>query len=166
MRAAKRWMPFTHRYDEQRFFTREGGRRVATPLFLVLLLVEFTDLIFAVDSIPAIFAVTTDPFLVYTSNVFAILGLRSMYFLLAGVVEKFHLLRYGLAVILAFVGTKMLIVDIVKVPIALSLGVILTALAASIVASLLIPPKHDPVKEAEAAGAAHDPMAGMEKEVG
>ena len=153
MRAAKRWLPFTHRYDEQRFFTMEGGRRVATPLFLVLLLVEFTDLIFAVDSIPAIFAVTTDPFLVYTSNVFAILGLRSMYFLLAGVVEKFHLLRYGLAVILAFVGTKMLIVDWVKVPILVSLGVILTALTVSVVASLLIPPKHDPVKAAAEAGA-------------
>jgi tellurite resistance protein TerC len=159
MRAAKRWLPFTHRYDEQRFFTREEGRRVATPLFLVLLLVEFTDLIFAVDSIPAIFAVTTDPFLVYTSNVFAILGLRSMYFLLSGVVEKFHLLRYGLAVILAFVGTKMLIVDWVKIPIAVSLGVILTALTASIVASLLIPPKHDPVEEAAAAGA-KEPLAG------
>ena len=159
MRAAKRWLPFTHRYHEQQFFTMEGGRRVATPLFLVLLLVEFTDLIFAVDSIPAIFAVTTDPFLVYTSNVFAILGLRSMYFLLAGVVEKFHLLRYGLAVILAFVGTKMLIVDWVHVPIVVSLGVIITALAASIIASLLIPPKHDPVREAEEAGAAHEPLA-------
>jgi tellurite resistance protein TerC len=159
MRAARRWMPFTHRYDEQKFFTREGGRRVATPLFLVLLLVEFTDLIFAVDSIPAIFAVTTDPFLVYTSNVFAILGLRSMYFLLAGVVEKFHLLRYGLAVILAFVGTKMLIVDLVHVPIAVSLGVILAALATSIVASLLSPPRHNPVEEAAAAGAAHEALA-------
>ena len=155
MRLAKRWLPFTSRYHEQRFFVLEQGRRVATPLFLVLLLVEFTDLIFAVDSIPAIFAVTTDPFLVYTSNVFAILGLRSMYFLLAGVIEKFHLLRYGLAIILAFVGVKMLIADITPVPIGVSLLVILAVLVASIVLSLLIPPKHDPVKEAQEAGAAN-----------
>jgi tellurite resistance protein TerC len=157
MRLAKRWLPFTSHYHEQHFFVRENGRKVATPLFLVLLLVEFTDLIFAVDSIPAIFAVTTDPFLVYTSNVFAILGLRSMYFLLAGVVDKFHLLRYGLAVILAFVGVKMLIADIAHVPIGVSLGVILTVLVLSVVLSLLIPPKTDPVKEMEEAGGA-DPF--------
>lgn len=154
MRLAKRWLPFTSRYHEQRFFVREEGRTLATPLFLVLLLVEFTDLIFAVDSIPAIFAVTTDPFLVYTSNVFAILGLRSMYFLLAGVVDKFHLLRYGLAVILAFVGTKMLLADVFPVPIGVSLVLILTVLLASVVLSLVIPAKHNPVKEAEEAGAA------------
>ena len=154
MRLAKRWLPFTSRYHEQRFFVREEGRTLATPLFLVLLLVEFTDLIFAVDSIPAIFAVTTDPFLVYTSNVFAILGLRSMYFLLAGVVDKFHFLRYGLAIILAFVGTKMLVAEVFPVPIGISLVVILTVLLASVVLSLLIPPKHDSVKEAEEAGAA------------
>jgi tellurite resistance protein TerC len=102
-------------------------------------MVEFTDLIFAVDSIPAIFAVTTDPFLVYTSNIFAILGLRSLYFLLAGVVGKFHLLKYGLAVILVFVGIKMIGVDYFKVPILVSLGVIVGVLATSIIASLLVP---------------------------
>ena len=113
---------------------------MATPLFLVLMLVEFTDLVFAVDSIPAIFAVTTDPFLVYTSNVFAILGLRSMYFLLAGIVHKFVYLKYGLAVILTFVGVKMLIVDIYHVPILVSLGFIILTLASTIAASLLFPP--------------------------
>ena len=137
-RLAKRSLPFTPRYDGQKFFTLENGRRVATPLFLVLLMVEFTDLIFAVDSIPAIFAVTTDPFLVYTSNIFAILGLRSLYFLLAGVVGKFHLLKYGLAVILVFVGVKMIGAEYFHVPILVSLGVIVGVLAASIVASLLI----------------------------
>ena len=138
-RLARRSMPFTTVYDGQRFFTRENGRRVATPLFLVLIMVEFTDLIFAVDSIPAIFAVTTDPFIVYTSNIFAILGLRSLYFLLAGVVGKFHMLKYGLAVILVFVGAKMIGAAWFHVPILVSLGVIVGALAISIIASLLIP---------------------------
>jgi len=138
-RLAKRFLPFTTDYNGQKFFTLETGRRVATPLFLVLLMVEFTDLIFAVDSIPAIFAVTTDPFIVYTSNIFAILGLRSLYFLLAGVVGKFHLLKYGLAVILVFVGAKMMASDFVHVPILASLAVIVGALAASIVASLVVP---------------------------
>jgi tellurite resistance protein TerC len=114
---------------------------VATPLMLVLLLVEFTDLVFAVDSIPAIFAVTTDPFLVFTSNVFAILGLRSMYFLLSGIVHKFVYLKYGLAVILTFVGVKMVIVDFYHFSIMTSLGVIIITLAVSIVASLYFPPK-------------------------
>ena len=138
-RIARRSLPFTTTYDGQKFFTIENGRRVATPLFLVLLMVEFTDLIFAVDSIPAIFAVTTDPFLVYTSNIFAILGLRSLYFLLAGVVGKFHLLKYGLALILIFVGVKMIGADYFHVPILVSLGVIVGVLATSIVASLMIP---------------------------
>jgi tellurite resistance protein TerC len=138
-RLARRFLPFTTEYAGQKFFTLETGRRVATPLFLVLLMVEFTDLIFAVDSIPAIFAVTTDPFIVYTSNIFAILGLRSLYFLLAGVVGKFHLLKYGLAVILVFVGAKMIGSELVHVPILVSLAVIVGALAASIVASLIIP---------------------------
>ena len=106
MRTARRFLRVTNDYDGQKFFTKEQGLSVATPLFLVLLLVEFTDLVFAVDSIPAIFAVTTDPFLVYTSNVFAILGLRSMYFLLAGVVHKFVYLKYGLSAILTFVGVQ------------------------------------------------------------
>jgi tellurite resistance protein TerC len=99
VKLAKRLLPFSHEYHGQKFFTIENGRRLATPLLLVLVLVEFTDLIFAIDSIPAIFAVTRDPFLVYTSNIFAILGLRSLYFLLANVVHRFHLLKYGLAVI-------------------------------------------------------------------
>lgn len=138
-RLAKRFLPFTTGYNGQKFFTLESGRRVATPLFLVLLMVEFTDLIFAVDSIPAIFAVTNDPFIVYTSNIFAVLGLRSLYFLLAGVVGKFHLLKYGLAVILVFVGAKMMGSNLLHVPILASLAVIVGALAASIIASLLIP---------------------------
>ncbi|HEY0994377.1 MAG TPA: TerC family protein [Gemmatimonadaceae bacterium] len=139
VRFTRRFFPMTSRYDGAHFFTTENGKKVATPLLLVLVLVEFTDLMFAVDSIPAIFAVTTDPFLVFTSNIFAILGLRSLYFLLAAVVHRFHLLKYGLAVILTFVGVKMLIVDWVKVPILVSLGVILGVLALSIVASLLWP---------------------------
>jgi tellurite resistance protein TerC len=144
MRTARRFLRVTEKYDGQKFFTKENGLSVATPLFLVLLLVEFTDLVFAVDSIPAIFAVTTDPFLVYTSNVFAILGLRSMYFLLAGVVHKFVYLKFGLSAILIFVGAKMLIVDFYHVPIAISLGFIVLTLATTIAASLLVPPKGPP----------------------
>src|SRR5512147_2383205 len=136
-RWARRLLPLTPRYDGQRFWARENGRRVATPLFLVLLLVEFTDLVFAIDSIPAIFAVTRDPFLVYTSNVFAILGLRSLYFLLAGVVHRFVYLKLGLAAILVFVGAKMALVDWVKVPAGISLGVIASILTVAVVASLL-----------------------------
>jgi tellurite resistance protein TerC len=145
MRTARRFLRVTNHYDGQNFFTKEMGLKVATPLFLVLLLVEFTDLVFAIDSIPAIFAVTTDPFLVYTSNVFAILGLRSMYFLLAGVVNKFVYLKYGLSAILTFVGFKMLIVKWVHVPIPISLGFILLTLATSIAASFLFPPSHEDV---------------------
>jgi tellurite resistance protein TerC len=140
MRTARRFLKVTSVYDGQNFFSKQNGSSLATPLFLVLLLVEFTDLVFAVDSIPAIFAVTTDPFLVYTSNVFAILGLRSMYFLLAGVVHKFVYLKYGLAAILTFVGGKMLIVDFYHMPIYVSLGFILLALATTITASLMFPP--------------------------
>lgn len=131
----RRIFPITEAYEEDKFFVRRAGRLFATPLFIVLLVIESTDLIFAVDSIPAIFAVTDNAFIVYTSNVFAILGLRSLYFLLAGVVDKFHYLKLGLSVVLVFVGVKMLIVDIYKIPIALSLGVIATILTASIVAS-------------------------------
>ena len=117
----------------------ENGRRYATPLLLVLLLVEATDLIFAIDSIPAIFGITRDPFLVFTSNIFAVLGLRSLYFLLASVVTKFWMLKYGLAVILTFVGTKMLVESWIHIPILLSLGVVLGLLAASIAGSLIWP---------------------------
>ena len=153
VRLFRKMFPVTSEYREGRFFVTEGGRRLATPLFLVLLTVEVTDLIFALDSIPAIFAVTTDTFIVYTSNVFAILGLRSLYFALAGCMGLFVYLKYGLAVILAFVGVKMLIVDLYKIPIALSLGVILGVLAISIVASLRWPP-HAKKKEEEGTPAA------------
>lgn len=139
VRLTRRFFPVTHKYNGQYFFLVENGKRYATPLLVVLVLVEFTDLMFAVDSIPAIFAVTTDPFLVFTSNIFAIMGLRSMYFLLAAVVHKFHLLKYGLAVILTFVGIKMLISGVYKVPIGVSLGVILGVLAVSVVASFIWP---------------------------
>ena len=141
VRLARRWLPLTPRYDGQRFWTVENGRRVATPLFLVLLLVEFTDLVFAIDSIPAIFAITDDAFIVYTSNVMAILGLRSMYFLLAGVVHKFVYLKYGLSLVLVFVGAKMMLIDVFKVPTAVSLAVIATVIGGSIALSLLRPPK-------------------------
>ena len=119
----------------------ENGVRYATPLFIVLLLIEFTDLIFAVDSIPAILAITDDAFIVYTSNVFAILGLRSLYFALAGITKYFHYLKYGLATVLMFVGMKMVMVDYYKVPTEISLAVIAIILAVSVLASILYPPK-------------------------
>ncbi|MCC6297887.1 MAG: TerC family protein [Anaerolineales bacterium] len=137
LRIFRKIMPISESYEDDKFFVRRAGKLLATPLFVVLLVVESTDLIFAVDSIPAIFAVTQDPFIVYTSNVFAILGLRSLYFLLAGVVDKFHYLKFGLSVVLVFVGVKMLIVDFYKIPVGLSLGVIATILTTSIVASLI-----------------------------
>ncbi len=140
VKLARRFLPISDRYDGQRFWTVENGRRVATPLFLVLLLVEFTDLVFAIDSIPAIFAITKDPFIVYTSNVMAILGLRSMYFLLAGIVPKFVYLKYGLSMVLVFVGAKMMLLDVFKVPTLVSLGVIATLIGGSIALSLLRPP--------------------------
>ena len=130
----------TEAYHGERFFVMKEGLRYATPLFLVLVLVEITDLIFAVDSIPAIFAVTTDPFVIFTSNIFAILGLRAMYFLLADMAERFHLLNYGLALIVMFVGVKMLIMDLYKIPIPWMLGTVFTVLVVSIGASLLRPP--------------------------
>jgi tellurite resistance protein TerC len=142
VRWFKRLMPVTSDYREDRLFVRENGVRMATPLFVVLLLVEFTDLIFAVDSIPAIFAVTTDPFIVYTSNVFAILGLRSLYFALAGVIDKFRYLKIGLGVVLVFVGVKMLLAHSpYKLDTLVSLGVIVTVLTVSVVASWLRPRK-------------------------
>jgi|SRR5687767_6317098 tellurite resistance protein TerC len=132
-------VPMTEQYHGTKFFTHVDGRRIATPLLLVLVLVEFTDLIFAVDSIPAIFGITRDPFIVFTSNIFAILGLRSMYFLLAAVIEQFYLLKYGLAIILAFIGVKMLGESLFHVPILLSLGIVLGTLALSILASKIWP---------------------------
>jgi tellurite resistance protein TerC len=140
VRWFKKLMPVTPEYRGDRFFVRENGILMATPLFVVLILVEISDVIFAVDSIPAIFAVTTDPFIVYTSNVFAILGLRSLYFALAGVMDKFHYLKLGLGVILTFVGLKMLLVHTPwKIDTLVSLGVIVAILAASVIASLLKP---------------------------
>jgi len=141
LRLFKRFMPVADHYDEGRFFTRKNGIRMATPLFVVLLIVETTDVIFAVDSIPAILAVTHDPFIVYTSNAFAILGLRSLYFALSGIMKLFHHLRYGLAIILGFVGAKMILSDIYKIPIVTSLCVIAGVLVLSVVASLLWPKK-------------------------
>jgi tellurite resistance protein TerC len=140
VRLVTRYIPITRHYEDEKFFTRSAGRRVGTLLLLVLVIVEVTDLVFAVDSIPAIFAVTTNTFIVYTSNVFAILGLRSMYFLLAGVVERFHYLKLGLAIVLTFIGVKMLIVMAgVQIPIAISLGVVASVLVAAVAASLLWP---------------------------
>ncbi len=139
LRLFRRLMPVTDRYHGGNFFVKQAGRYFATPLFVVLLLVETTDLIFAVDSIPAILAITLDPFIVYTSNVFAILGLRSLYFALAGIMPLFHYLNYGLAAILAFVGAKMMLVDFYKIPIGISLGVVAAILLISVVASLLWP---------------------------
>jgi len=129
-------MRITESYHGDKFWIYEKGVRWFTPMFLVLVLIEASDLIFAMDSIPAIFAVTTDPFIVLTSNIFAILGLRALYFLLADMAERFHLLKYGLAVVLMFVGTKMLIVDWLKIPVAVSLGVIIAVLGTSILLSL------------------------------
>jgi len=126
----------THEYHAEKFTLVRDGVRWFTPLFLVLILIETSDVIFAVDSIPAIFAVTTDPFIVFTSNIFAIMGLRSMYFLLADLNGRFHLLKYGLAMVLVFVGTKMLIVDFYKVPIGLALGIVALILSTSVAASL------------------------------
>jgi tellurite resistance protein TerC len=131
-----RVVPTSSTLDGQRFFTVKNGKRLATPLFLVLVLVEVTDLIFAVDSIPAVFAVTSDPFIVFTSNVFAILGLRSLYFVLADFVQRFHYLKPALAIVLGFVGVKMLLMGVVKVPIWLSLTVICATLAGAVLLSL------------------------------
>jgi tellurite resistance protein TerC len=147
VKVVRRIFPLSKDFHGKHFFTVENGRKMATPLLLVLVLVEFTDLIFAIDSIPAIFGVTRDPFIVYTSNIFAVLGLRSLYFLLASVIERFHLLKYGLAVILTFVGLKMIAEHWIHIPILLSLGVIVGVLLLSIAASLLWPPPPPPRTE-------------------
>ena len=141
LKLLRRVLPVSPQFDGERFFTRLNGKRIATPLFLVVALVGVTDVIFAVDSIPAIFAVTTDPFIVLSSNVFAILGLRAMYFLLAAMAAKFHLLSYGLAVVLAFIGTKMMLIDVVKIPVLASLAVVVLILAVTIVLSVRTAPR-------------------------
>jgi tellurite resistance protein TerC len=158
LKLLRRFMPVTNEYHGEKFTIVEAGRRVATPLLVVLLLVETTDVIFAVDSIPAVFGITQDPFIVYTSNIFAILGLRALYFLLAGVIERFHYLQLGLAVVLSFVGVKMLTESLsgyflehaIHIPIELSLGFIGLVLGASVAASLLFPKEaaeHAPTEE-------------------
>jgi tellurite resistance protein TerC len=144
VKIVTRFIPITHHYDEQKFFTRINGKLTGTLLLLVLVIVEVTDLVFAVDSIPAIFAITTNTFIVYTSNVFAILGLRSMYFLLAGVVEKFHYLKMGLAIVLTFIGTKMLVFAVgLHIPIWISLIFVAVVLTSSVIASLIWPKEDD-----------------------
>lgn len=143
LRLMKKMLPFTKGYHGEKFSIIENGKRVFTPLFLVLILIEISDVVFAVDSIPAIFAVTTDPFIVFTSNIFAIMGLRALYFLLADMADRFHLLKFGLAFVLMFVGIKMLIVKWIHVPTSVSLLVIGTLLAGSIIASLIATRKKD-----------------------
>jgi len=139
VKVFRRFFPVSDKYDGSNFFTIENGVRKATLLFIVLLIVEATDILFAVDSIPAVFAVTQDPFIVYTSNIFAILGLRSLYFALAGIMNLFHYLKFGLSIILSFIGVKMLIMDIYKIPIGAALGFVIFVLVASIVASKIWP---------------------------
>lgn len=149
VRLFRRVMPVTAQHHADKLFVRLDGKLFATPLFLVLLVIETTDLLFAIDSIPAIFAVTTDPFIVYSSNVFAILGMRALYFALAGIMDRFHYLKVGLSVVLAFVGTKMLISDLFDIPTVASLGVIALILGVSVVASLLRPREKESEPEAE-----------------
>ncbi|MBL0230591.1 MAG: TerC family protein [Moraxellaceae bacterium] len=142
----KSHIPLSKDYDGEKFFTLENGKRVATPLFLVLVFVELSDVIFAVDSIPAIFAITSDPFIVLTSNIYAILGLRAVYFMLAGVADRFSLLNYGLAIVLVFIGTKMLLLDVFKIPALVSLAVIVSVLAVTMWLSFHKAKKEDVAK--------------------
>jgi tellurite resistance protein TerC len=168
IRLVRRLIPVTDTFHGSRFFVRDetgpetNSRRMATPLFVVLVLVETTDLIFAVDSIPAVFAVTRDPFLVYSSNAFAVLGLRTLYFLLSGVIGKFRHLKYGLSVVLIFVGAKMLLADVLSIPTGVSLGIIASVLLISIVTSLLFPTQADSPK----AGAANQPAGPASEDPG
>jgi tellurite resistance protein TerC len=145
VRLLRRFLPITNGHRGAHFTVVEGGRRYLTPLCLALVTVEFTDLVFAVDSIPAVFAVTTDPFIVFTSNIFAILGLRTLYFLLAGVIDKFRYLKVGLALVLVFIGGKMALTEVYKLPIGVSLAVVALLLAGAVVASLLRPAAVPPV---------------------
>jgi tellurite resistance protein TerC len=140
IRLFRKIMPVTPAFEKDRFFIRKDNRIWATPLFIVLLVIETTDVIFAVDSIPAILAITTDSFIVYTSNIFAVMGLRAMFFALAGFMQMFHYLNYGLAVVLTFIGVKMLLADAYKMPVGVALGVILGVLTVSVVASILWKP--------------------------
>lgn len=160
LRLFKRLMPSCDNYEKDRFFIRRHGKLLATPLLAVLVMVETTDLVFAVDSIPAILAISTDSFIVYTSNVFAILGLRALFFALAGVVKMFSYLHYGFSVILVFVGTKMMLADVVKIPIIASLGVISAVLVVSMIASVAAARKNAPVPEP-----VEEPLEVLEPEV-
>ncbi|WP_298013983.1 TerC family protein [uncultured Aquabacterium sp.] len=141
LKLLRRVLPVSERFDGERFWTVQRGKRIATPLLLVVALVGLTDVIFAVDSIPAIYAITTDPFIVLTSNILAILGLRAMYFLLAAMAAKFHLLSYGLAVVLVFIGTKMMLIDLYKIPVLVSLGVVVGILAITMIWSVKTAPR-------------------------
>ncbi|KRG86548.1 membrane protein [Stenotrophomonas daejeonensis] len=141
LRFMRRHLRITHEYNGNRLLAEKDGVRWFTPMFVVLVLIAVTDVIFAVDSIPAIFAITTDPFIVLTSNVFAVLGLRAMFFLLAGMADRFHLLPYGLAVILGFIGAKMLLIDVFHIPVPVSLGVVAAILAMTMVLSVKLPPR-------------------------
>ena len=136
LKLLRKFLPVSKDFDGEKFMTFENGKKIATPLFMVICLIALTDVIFAVDSIPAIFAITSDPFIVLTSNVLAILGLRAMYFLLAAVADKFHLLSYGLSIILIFIGTKMCLIDIYKMPVTVSLGVVVAILAITMIWSV------------------------------
>ncbi|MGH2429594.1 MAG: TerC family protein [Candidatus Limnocylindria bacterium] len=137
LRMVRRVIPVTDQYDGQRFFTRRDGKLWATPLFAALVVVETSDIMFAIDSVPAILAITTDTFIVFTSNAFAIMGLRSLYFLLAGLIDRFEYLKYGLAALLVFAGLKMLLSDVIHLDVWLSLGIIVTILSISVAVSLL-----------------------------
>jgi tellurite resistance protein TerC len=141
LKFMRRHLRITHEYNGNRLLAEKNGVRWFTPMFVVLVLIAVTDVIFAVDSIPAIFAITTDPFVVLTSNVFAVLGLRAMFFLLAGMADRFHLLPYGLAVILGFIGAKMLLIDVFKIPVPVSLGVVAAILVVTMMLSLKLPPR-------------------------
>jgi tellurite resistance protein TerC len=157
VRLCRRFMPLTPGYEGDRFFVRREGRRLATPLLVVLLVVSVMDVVFAVDSVPAVFAITLDPFIVFSSNVFAVLGLRGLYFALAGLMQLFHYLHYGLALILVFVGVKMLLTYFeIDIPVVAALGVLAFILASSVIASMLFPqpappdPVHQPGDQAKA----------------
>ena len=149
IRLVRRFLPVTSGFEGERFFIRRAGQLMATPLLMVLLVVETSDVVFAVDSIPAVFGITQNPFLVYTSNVFAILGLRALFFLLSGALERFHYLSLALAVILVFIGVKMLAGGIIHIPITVSLGVICGLLAAAIVGSLIRATRHPNTPQVE-----------------
>lgn len=143
IRLARKFIPVTSHFDKDHFFTKNMGKWAATPLFIALLQIEATDLLFAIDSIPAIFAVTLDPFIVFTSNIFAILGLRALYFALAGLIEKFRFLKVSLVLVLFYVGAKMLLAHFIPIPLILSLGIIISILCGGAIASMLAPPRVD-----------------------